>query len=414
MYKSVPDPAGQKTKHESTTAMIEEAMIEEDDYLEENETKAHVVDPMTYNNMWLKSWMVFYNLKNTIWHNSDLWSMMAKLLILSLAVGVLCYFCMTNSANLDTSKFDDITTFINIFVSLMLSFFLSESVSRWSSCVDGYLKLFNSIRNLSLQFHALGIDRDMHHLALRYGVLSTFFLHNELKRKSLPVEQQQPNWNKMWENIRKNSPALAAKNSKKYVTEKEQAILEGVQDCAGQMWLWVGTLVGHMAKSGEVPGMATPTYGRILSLCQDAQEGVRQVRTSIFVKLPFVYVHTLATLVHVTNILFAISLGCTLGSASGGIVRYAKSVWYGEAVPAYLPIQQVQSIVIETLKCALGPLLYQAFFELGCSISAPFSHPDGAIPVSKMIHALERDLLDSEKLADNLPNWDTPCFKDKV
>lgn len=384
----------------------------DDDYVSTDVNDKCFMDTMTYNTHWLKGWSVFWHLKNSTWHNSSLWKMMGQLFILASLIAVTCYLVMDDTSKIDTMKFSEITDLLNIFVALMLTFFLSESVTRWTHCVDGFLMLFNSVRNLSTQFHALGTSPEYHKTAIRYGVLSAFFLLHELKRRCLSPHQQVISKQAMWEELRRIRRMPEHMQSRKYVTEKEQDILEPINDCAGQLWIWVASLIGHMAQTGEVPGMPSPTYGRILDLCQSAQDGVRIVRTAIVVKLPFIYMHTLATLIHVNNIIFAISLGLTVGSASSAIVKYARMCYYGtvtaqDAVPA----ASIQTILVQTLKCSAGPLLYQAAFDLGCSISAPFNDPDGAIPVSKMIVALQHDLDDQEMLSNNLPSWEKPCFK---
>merc|ERR1712048_1510300 len=71
-----------------------------------------------------------------------------------------------------------------------------------------------------------------------------------------------------------------------------------VDDHAAIIWIWVGLLLGRMAEDGEIPGMASPTYGRLMEEAQSAQAGIRRVRVSVVVQTPFVYVHTLALRAH--------------------------------------------------------------------------------------------------------------------
>merc|ERR1719491_1361050 len=93
------------------------------------------------------------------------------------------------------------------------------------------------------------------------------------------------------------------KNQYRSISRDERTLLERVQDprgdltLSGNMWMWVATLVGRMAQDGEIPPMASPTYGRIMNLCQNAHAGIRTVKSSINVQAPFAYAHTLAVIV---------------------------------------------------------------------------------------------------------------------
>merc|ERR1719191_107362 len=130
--------------------------------------------------------------------------------------------------------------------------------------------------------------------------------------------------------------------------------------------------------------MHSPTYGRIMNLAQAANDAIRQVRSSITVQVPFLYVHTLATLVHLNNLLCAISFGFTLGSSGGALLMHAGYRVYPRDIsgvskePELRPVEkEVQIILMGLMTCFVAPLLYQAFLEIGLSLSAPFNSDDG-------------------------------------
>merc|ERR1719301_497278 len=93
--------------------------------------------------------------------------------------------------------------------------------------------------------------------------------------------------------------------------------LKKTRDPPGIMWMWVAALIGRLAQDGWIPPMASPTYGRIMNLCQSAHGGIRQVRAAISVQAPLTYTHMLATLVHINNLLNAITFGLVSGLAIG-------------------------------------------------------------------------------------------------
>jgi len=378
----------------------------------------YVTDAMTYHTTFLKSWSVFLVMHNTVWVHSALWHMMGRLLCVTILVAGLTFCFFPDPMHLNPGKFREITVVLNIFLGLMLSFFLAQSVNRWMSCVDGFLDLFNAIRNLAMQFHALGADRHTTRMCLRYGVISAAMLIQDLKQSAMKPDARVVAEQKIWQKL----VSLPRDNDCRFfhVTENEHEMLRGVEDVPGQIWVWIGSLIGRMAVDGEVPPMASPTYGRIMNLCQLAQNSIRQVRTAMSVRTPFIYVHTLATLVHVTNVLFAVSLGLVIGSSMEGIIWYAKSYWYDpldETAPLAghisLPTEKWQSTIVELLKCVAAPMLYQAFFMLACSVSNPFSNADASVPVNRMLWSIRVDLADAEWLADNPPCWETASFKPK-
>jgi len=368
-----------------------------------------IQDPMTYNLAWLKTFSTFQIWQNTVWDNPPLWAVMRRLLTLALVIGILAYNFIPDPTLLDASKFSEISKMLSLFVTMMLAFFLSTSVTRWIHCVTGFLNLFNSVRNLAMQLHTLGVPRERIDICMRYGVLSAKFLVHELRIRKLSPEKQKEATNALWRHL-ESGPS-------QYTTllPEERKILEPISDKAGQMWIWVGSLVGRMAMDGDVPPMASPTYGRIMGLAQSAQEGLRQVRTSIIVQMPFVYVHTLACLVHLNCILLVITLGLALGVTSHGIRQYIHH-YYIEEHPdptiQVIPLTvQLQCLIVETLKGLLGPLLFQAFLEIAISVVSPFSDSDAAIPVHRLTASLETDLKQSFILADNPPHWEKPTFK---
>merc|ERR1712137_693383 len=191
---------------------------------------------------------------------------MFRLLLLAIFTATLTYNFMPDPTHLDASKFSAITAVLTLFVTLMLSFFLSSSVSRWISCVSGFLDLFNSIRNLAMQLHALGVEKERIDLCLRYGVLSAKFLIHELRCLQLNDEQKQRAKVALWKSLKKGKNAIH---------DKEKVAVEHLGDKPGQMWTWVDSLIGRMAMDGDIPPMASPTYGRIMNLAQSAQHGLR-------------------------------------------------------------------------------------------------------------------------------------------
>merc|ERR1719482_2228056 len=125
------------------------------------------------------------------------------------------------------------------------------------------------------------------------------------------------NHNEMWWKLCHKVAHIDKKNKTMLLKESEAEVLRMTRDPPGMMFMWVAALIGRLAQDGWIPGMATPTYGRIMNLCQLAHGGIRQVKASISVQAPLTYTHMLATLVHINNLLCATTFGIVSGLACG-------------------------------------------------------------------------------------------------
>merc|ERR1719253_2411737 len=97
----------------------------------------------------------------------------------------------------------------------------------------------------------------------------------------------------------------------------ERQALQTVECGSTMIWVWIGSLIGQMAKDEDIPPRNTPTFGRFMSLAAQAHNGIRQTRMSTTVRPPYLYTQMLAVLVHTNNIINAISFGMTSGAAVG-------------------------------------------------------------------------------------------------
>merc|ERR1740121_1053548 len=105
--------------------------------------------------------------------------------------------------------------------------------------------------------------------------------------------------------------------------------------------------MGRMSQDGEVPARKSGVYGRVVHYALTAKGGLDKAKATVGVQMPFVYVHTVATIVQVNNLLAAVSLGLTLGATFGITVarmnRYLGI--YGHLSEAERPIvEDVQEV----------------------------------------------------------------------
>merc|ERR1719395_459877 len=102
---------------------------------------------------------------------------MFRLSAVVLVVCILTILAVPNPERMKVTKFTEVSKFLNVVVGLLLGFFMSSSMNRWHTCVAGFLELLDSIRNLQMQFVALGVPEEETCLCLRYSFASAWLLY---------------------------------------------------------------------------------------------------------------------------------------------------------------------------------------------------------------------------------------------
>merc|ERR1719482_1743573 len=285
---------------------------------------------------------------------------MLKLSAIAVFVSIITVFVVPDPATLKVAKFTEVSKFLNVVVGLLLGFFLSSSMNRWHTCVNGFLELLDAIRNLQMQFVALGVPEEGNNLCLRWGFASAWLLYGQLLVETIrlgPSNQEGSQASElMWTRLEKKVARIDGSGTTMLLTPQEVSVLRLTRDPPGMMWMWVAALIGRLAQDGWIPGMPTPTYGRIMNLCQSAHGGIRQVRAAISVQAPLTYTHMLATLVHINNLLNAVTFGIVSGLAIGTslMANNVKGLGYNDARKQD-DQQDLQSMAVTFLYCFFGP-----------------------------------------------------------
>lgn len=337
-----------------------------------------LTNQMSYRSQGLISWMSLLSLDATVWRSTALMTMVYRFLAWTLFVASLEFLLVSDPSSVDPLRFSEITTVMTVFVSLLLGFFITHSVARWTSCVESFLGLFEAW----LLDHTMREDR----------------------KAGLRPE--------IWDRIQELKDPLL------HVTESELEDLKKMADPAIQIWVWVASFLGSLAQEGEIPPMASPIYGRLLQIVKSAQDSMKQIRAVREVQVPYVYTHTLAAVVHVSNILCATSMGLTVGSCLGSILVHIdpRLTLYGvEPQPNHSADTDVQVLIIQGLKCFFAPVLYQAFLEIGFCVSTPFGAgaESAKLPIDELISGWLEDVKHANHMAVAPPGWEAPCFKPK-
>merc|ERR1719440_235397 len=120
----------------------------------------------------------------------------------------------------------------------------------------------------------------------------------------------------------------------------------------------------------------------------------------------------LSTLVHINNILNALTFGVVSGLAIGTTllahnIRIHKTIATAKASESE---QDLQNMVVTFMYCFFGPLLYQALLIISMSLAQPFDSEDAKIPLDRLLHQLEVDMCNGRDLTDHM-KFQKPTFK---
>jgi hypothetical protein len=300
-------------------------------------------------------------------------------------------------------------------VGLLLGFFLSSSMVRWHECINGFMGLLDAIRNLQMQLAALGVRREEMTLVTRYGLASAWLLYGSLmiQWKHVAGEEGRLARLEMWKDIHDRNVNLDGTRAP-LLTDEEATVVKKTRDPSGIMWMWIGALVGKLAQDGFIPGMATPTYGRIMNLCQSGHGGIRDVRAAVTVQAPLPYTHTLAILVHLNGLLNALTMGLVCGVALGTFLVRNNIHMYDNKATGNETAQDAQGMLVTFLYTFFGPLLYQALLLIAMHLAQPFDNEDTSMPLDRLLLYLETDLKNGCELWNRLPEDERPCYKQTI
>eukprot|EP00928_Gymnodinium_smaydae_P027084 TRINITY_DN21064_c0_g2_i2.p1 TRINITY_DN21064_c0_g2~~TRINITY_DN21064_c0_g2_i2.p1 ORF type:complete len:440 (-),score=95.51 TRINITY_DN21064_c0_g2_i2:111-1430(-) len=373
-----------------------------------------------YNMQTLKTWSVFLSIAGTVFDNKGLWRTLSRLLTLTLVVAIFGYAALPDPLLLDVTKFAGITAVLSLFVSLMLSFFLSCSVSRWLHCTEGFEDVFVNVRVLALELMSLGVARPKVETVVRYAIVAVHFLVCDLEHHGDSPEDRKMAVDRLCQSLlSKDGHGSLEKSSSRLVClfpEELELLRDEPGDLSNLLWAWISSLLARLATDGEIPSVATPTYNKVMGIAQAALKGMRQVRNSVLVQMPYVYLHLLAVLVHINSMCLAINFGLSLGVIFHSITLYVHH-YYGSHEPPANGIvpepltTQIQSLIVESFKGVMGPLLYQAFFDIGISISSPFRESQAAIPVSRLMDGFDVEFRGTARLFESPPFWKRAIYK---
>jgi len=264
---------------------------------------------------------------------------------------------------------------------------------------------------MQMMLCACGVSEEEAEDCLRYGFLSALMLHTELHIQALPIEEQEAARKWRWAKIR-NGKDFDSNFAQ--VLPEEADKLDRCGDPSGILWMWIGSLMGRLADDGKIHTLAAPAFGRCMALSGEGLDEIVRVRCMISVQAPYIYVQMLSSIVHLNNLVSAISFGMTLGVSIGTLLQHRRAdMPSDEQATARDAAVDMQSLIVAFFLSCIGPFVYQALLEVSIAIAQPFSNSDAVVPTKRIIKVLERDLLDAAESAQDIRSNRERAFSQK-
>eukprot|EP00440_Ansanella_granifera_P013005 gb/GFBE01014127.1/.p1 GENE.gb/GFBE01014127.1/~~gb/GFBE01014127.1/.p1 ORF type:complete len:273 (+),score=67.59 gb/GFBE01014127.1/:1-819(+) len=267
-----------------------------------------------------------------------------------------------------------------------------------------------------MQFIALGVPKKEESHILRHAFASAFLLYEQLlfdnKRLALDFSEEAEKA-LMWQKV-SETPALMCEDGQMLLDSDQIEMLKCTRDPPCVLWTLIAAHIGRLAEDGWIPAMATPTYGRVMNLCQCAHAGIRTVRASICVQTPWNYAQCLAALVHINNALNSMILGLVSGLVLATTLQRYSVGGYTGSVSLQEMERECSGFFVTLMLCTIGPVVYQSLLLIGLSLAQPFEDEDARIPMDRLLAQLELDMCDSMNLIDRMKHmskFTPPAFK---
>jgi hypothetical protein len=329
-----------------------------------------------YNPNDLASFRTFTMLTGTAFTDRRIWVVSGTLFLVAITVACLVLFLVKDAHKLDVGEFGSVVKYLKVFLAFMLGMFMNNSLARWWTTVNTLTDYFNNVEKLIYCANSFGFWKERRDEILRYAIVSCYCLRTEVLSTWIKKEKKlEKVWMKAFDKLTKAG----------YLKPAEMDSLCQVRpaDRAGCTWSFIAAVLHTMF---EKEGIKPQAMNRMVLQCQIAVDMVSQLKVQICIQMPFMYAHMLALLVHLNNLLVALTCGLGMGGAMSDIVH---SVGKGDMAAS---VSSTQTFGMMLLTLFIEPILYQAFLQIGTNFCYPFGKELHHIPVTWMISDLAQNL----------------------
>lgn len=267
----------------------------------------------------------------------------AKALLVTLVMALISAVLSSTVGIGDTVSVESLATQVNQFVPFVLGMYVSLALARWWALrVQALGKLFQALSDISM---VMGTALPQHKWAP---------VHDQMVKLGLASIQ-------LVSLAAKDEADLSILKQQELLSDEEVATLQKVPlfQRSVAVWTWICRLCEFALMEGAQP---IPKIMLVQSKCCVAREGIQTIHTYLCTQLPFAYVHLLAWLVNVQNVVVAVKGGIVIEEA------FRDGRWN----------KAIQEVVMILLVC----LLYQGLLSISYVVQDPFGEDLGDFPIS--------------------------------
>lgn len=338
----------------------------------------------TYDPEELTNWKALVAIAGTVFAQRLVVGIIVMQFVTACVVVALFYYFVKDPRgySIDTTK--DIIKTITISIAFLLGLFLSACVGRWWSTIKELEKLFGAVKKLVMTAINLGIQRSSRETLARRLVLSVRMLDAELQSTKRTALEKDFDEGVYWERVFKDM------RETKKMRGEEYSLLNRAPARQRSFFSWslVSKELKYHRKTLCGPqGSDVLGYDRLCGLVQDGVAALSAIRTTSSFQLPYIYVHLLAFMVHLVNMLTAISTGVTVG------IMFSMSRVHNTPLDFNALASNAVFLVVQAF-------VYQAFLTIGAALSFPLTGTAYNVPLAKMVDTLDAQLTLMNKLAN--------------
>lgn len=302
------------------------------------------VSNMTYDVDKLISLNIFASFKGSIFHSKSLWLQTVTLGVVFWTMFIVMFHFRWEGFSKFVGKEKNNRAFLAMFstlIGLLLSFYTALNLGRWWKIRLAIMDITEGARKLNMMLaHGVTSDHEVLHNVERYSRASIFLVFAMARRS--PED---------------DTPRMLAFKAG-FLTGEEADLLEKLSLHrtflqAETLWVWLANVVSRLNVQGRTAG--APHYCALLAAVERGRQGIGDIQIYLQTPIPLGYVHLLAILVKLHNIVLTLlmSFACVqLAGKRDGVDEMG---------------------VFRTMfRAFFMPFLYNAMLELNGAVSNPF------------------------------------------
>mmetsp|Transcript_47605 Transcript_47605/g.86040 ORF Transcript_47605/g.86040 Transcript_47605/m.86040 type:complete len:445 (+) Transcript_47605:64-1398(+) len=335
-------------------------------------------------------WFSMLRYEGTVFQMSSVIIMLAANAALGALVASLsARFPAITKKGFNTDLLDDLVKFLMSFLAFMTGFFVNSSFSRWQTILAKFFQVFQALKKIYMDMALHGVPRSALQDVRRWGLLSVALVALEA-----PADWDPPKWDEEYAELSSNG----------LLNEEERKALQKKVDGnkSTLVWVWIMMKLQECSIQGFVPPRTTPALVKMLDHCHEATTAIDTIHESIIFQVPHQYMHMLAFLIHLFNIVNTVRCGISIGTV--------YEVVYDEG--GRPTAMQVQTVLTSVCIMLLSPFIYQAFLCIALDISIPFGKGNTDLPVPFLLDRFSQEMDDMDAcLKDPAPGSALPASR---